>query len=338
MIDVTKVTRTVAAQVLGCRVMDPDLQLAGVILNRVGTARQERVIKEAIALETGLPVLGAIPRLPEHRLPNRYLGLVTAFEHPEKRAALEALGELAEEHVDLNGLLTLAKDTPALEPLESVTAEPAIAGVPRIGVLRDPAFSFYYPENLEALERHGAELVPVSPLDDSRLPAIDALYAGGGFPEVHAKRISDNAALRKSLAKAIDQGLPVWAECGGLMYLARSLQQSGTTFPMVGALPIEVEQQPRPQGHGYVRAQIDRANPFLREGTALRGHEFHYSRVRHGDAEVASVMAMERGTGIGAGRDGIQVAKVVASYTHLHALGTPEWAGGVVRAANGARP
>jgi cobyrinic acid a,c-diamide synthase len=333
-VSAAKVTRTVAALVLGCRALDPELPLAGVILNRVANGRQERVIRQAIADDVGVPVLGAIPRLDSEHLPSRHLGLVCAAEHPAREAALDGLAEAISQHVDVEAVRAVAAGAGSLPA--AVLPEPRRAcGRPvRIGVLRDAAFSFYYPENLEALEAAGAELVFVSPLDDPELPAIDALYAGGGFPEEHAARLAANASLRDALAKAVAAGLPVWAECGGLMYLSRGLVRDGATYPMVGALPIVVEHTGRPQGHGYVAARVDAENPFLPAGTRFTGHEFHYSRLSN-PPRVDTVLALERGVGVGQGRDGLRVGNVVATYTHLHALGVPEWAASLVQAARG---
>jgi cobyrinic acid a,c-diamide synthase len=333
-VDVTKTTRTVAAQVLGCQVLDRELRLAGVILNRVGTRRQEKVIREAITAATGLPVLGAVPRLHGEQLPSRHLGLVTSVEHPRAGEVLEYVAEMVAAHVDIEALLAVGRGAGDLEiPAAAAVAPPARRV--RIGVLQDRAFSFYYPENLTALEEAGAELRSISPLADEALPAIDGLYAGGGFPEVYAAGLSQNRALREALGRRVAAGLPVWAECGGLMYLAEELITADATYPMVGALPIVVEQMSRPQGHGYVRARTDRANPFLDEGTDLCGHEFHYSRLRDDGSRVATVLELARGVGVGHGRDGIQVGNVVAAYTHLHARGAPAWAPGLVRAAAG---
>ncbi len=334
-VDVTKSTRTVAALVLGCRAMDPDLHLGGVILNRVGTVRQERVIRAAIAGATDLPVLGAIPRLREQHLPSRHLGLVPTAEHPKVEEAIDVVARAVAEHVDLDEVSRLASSAPSLDSAAPLFSAPSRSDAPRarIGVLRDEAFSFYYPENLEALEAAGGEVVPLSPLADDGIPPIDALYAGGGFPEVHAEGLSANEPFRAALAERIADGLPVWAECGGLMYLSRELCQDGTPHPMVGVLPIRVEQTPRPQGHGYVHGRVDRDNPFLARGTELRGHEFHYSRLLDNGDKVETVLSLERGVGVGRGRDGLQVGNVVASYTHLHALGAPSWAPSLIEAA-----
>jgi cobyrinic acid a,c-diamide synthase len=331
-VNAAKATRTVSALVLGCKALDPELRLEGVVLNRVGTARQEALVRRAVADDTGVPVLGALPRLDGAILPARHLGLVCAAEHPEREAALDALADAIRRHVDVERVLEVARSAPDL-PLSPV-AEPPRAGGPRvrIGVLRDAAFSFYYPENLEALEAAGAELVFVSPLADRDLPAIDALYAGGGFPEEHAEALAANASLRAELAAALAGGLPAWAECGGLMYLARTLVRDGREYPMVGALPIVVEHTGRPQGHGYVAATVDGWNPFFPVGTRLLGHEFHHSRVVSCTG-ADTALDLERGAGLGGGRDGLVVGGVVATYMHLHALGAPGWAAAVVRAA-----
>jgi cobyrinic acid a,c-diamide synthase len=335
-LDVSKATRTVAALVLGCQALDPALPLAGVVLNRVGTARQERVIREALALATRIPVLGAIPRLDIDHLPSRHLGLVMPNERQDREQAIEQMGDAVERHVDVAKLLELGRAAPGLS-----SDEPALTPITgrnvRIGVLRDDAFSFYYPENLAALEAQGAELLPISPLHDRELPAIDALYAGGGYPEEHASELAANSPMRTALAGRIAGGLPVWAECGGLMYLAATLVRSGKRYPMVGALPIVVEQTGRPQAHGYVEASVDLDNPFLARGTRLRGHEFHYSRLGGGGAAMPTALALRSGTGIGNGRDGICQGRVFASYLHLFAPGVPEWAPAFVRVAREAR-
>jgi cobyrinic acid a,c-diamide synthase len=323
-VDVAKSTRTVAAMVVGCRVLDGALNLAGVVLNRVGSARHEQVIRDAIAAAGGPPVLGAIPRLQDGPFPGRHLGLLTAAEHPAREQALDAAAELVGSHVDVEALLACARSAPAVELPSREPMPPTLLS--RIAVLRDEALSFYYPENLEALEEAGAELSYVSPLAAEGLPPVDAVYVGGGFPEVHAERLSRNARLQNHLRKAASAGIPIYAECGGLMYLAKELRVDGVGHPMAGVLDLTVEHTSRPQGHGYVSALVDRMNPFFERGAQLHGHEFHYSRVLGGSAISASVVRLERGTGLGDGRDGIVAGNVWASYFHIHALGTRSWA------------
>jgi cobyrinic acid a,c-diamide synthase len=334
-VDVSKSTRTIAAMVLGCLALDPALPLAGVILNRVGTRRQEQLIRDVLANATPVPVLGAIPRLSADLIPARHLGLVLPAERPDAERVLDAMADAVEHGVDLEAILHFAQAAPAL-PCANVRPRPAPTGDGvRIGILKDEAFCFYYSENLAALEAGGATLIPISPLHDQRVPDLDALYAGGGYPEEHALALSANIGFRASLADTIASGLPVWAECGGLMYLARTLSVKGLRLPMVGVLPVDVEQTVRCQGHGYVEATVDVANPFFSVGTRLRGHEFHYSKVAS-DAP-GTVLSLGRGVGVGGARDGLVRDRIFASYLHVFAPGTPEWAPSLLRLAREAQ-
>jgi len=331
----TKVTRTVAAHVLGCQKMDPEADIAGVVLNRVATARQERVIREAVEAVCGVPVLGAIPRLKDAKLlPGRHLGLVTPAEHPEAEQTRRNLLDLVRGNVDVDRCLEISQRAPSLPQTPAPQSDLPDGSGLRIGYLSDSAFTFYYPENLEALEEAGASLVPVSALSASRLPErLDALYIGGGFPETHGPKLAANTGFLGSLHKAACGGLPVYAECGGLMLLARAIRWRGDIHPMSAVLPFDVEVEARPQGHGYADLTVDRPNGFFREETRLRGHEFHYSRIVPEEEPPPTACAVDRGTGCYQGREGVLIRNVFASYTHLHALATPEWAEGLVAAA-----
>lgn len=331
----TKRTRTAAACVLGCQKLDPAVRLAGVILNPVGGQRHERMLREAIEADCGLPVLGAIPRAPAADLvPGRHLGLIP----PEEYAALPELRRTVIEAVtarlDLDRLLEIARAAPPLSAPEEPAAElPDGAGL-RIGYLRDSAFTFYYPENLEALEQAGAAVVPVSSLEAAEMPAgLHALYIGGGFPETHAARLSANASFLTSLRERALAGLPVYAECGGLMLLARAIHWQGRRYAMAGVLPFEVEVCGSPQGHGYAVLAVERENPFYPAGLTLKGHEFHYSRILPPEAPPVCACRVLRGTGAWAGQDGILLGQVWAAYTHVHARATPQWAAGMLRTA-----
>ena len=334
LLDATKVTRTAAAVALGMQQLDPLCAVRGVILNRVRGDRHERVIRDAVTRVTGLPVLGVIRRQRDlgGLLPDRHLGLVTPEEHAQQAALRARLVRLAEESLDLDGLLQLADDAPP-----GPEATPAPAPPPatvRIAYLADRAFTFYYPENLDALRSAGAELVPVDALRDERLPDCDALYIGGGFPETQAETLSGNRSMRHSVREALSAGLPCYAECGGLMYLCRGFTWEGRTWPMAGVFPVDLSVETRPQGHGYMAVTVEGDNPVFPRGTALRGHEFHYSRSLDKTTNLTTAYAVQRGVGTGHQRDGWVAGNVLASYLHLHALGTPEWAPGLVAAAS----
>ncbi len=335
-VDGTMVTRTAAAAVLGCQHLDPKVAIQGVVLNRVAGPRHQEMLKTTIERYCRVPVVGAIPKLKEDDFPERHMGLVTALEHPEAREAIFARIQVVERYLDLEKVLTIADQAPPLtwEPVYPRKRASKAYRQPTIGIIRDSAFQFYYPENLEALERRGANLVTINALQDNFLPELDGLYIGGGFPETHAEQLAANDQLRKSLRSAIEAGLPVYAECGGLMYLGRNLEIEGKTYPMVQALPMDFRLEQKPQGHGYTELEVVNTNPFYPVGTTLRGHEFHYSRVTRFELNPESLaFAMRRGSGILDRKDGVCYKNTLATYSHVHAIGTPEWAEGLIRRA-----
>jgi cobyrinic acid a,c-diamide synthase len=334
-VNATKITRTAAALVLGCQKLDPALWIAGVIVNQVAGARHARIVREAIESTCGIPVLGIVPRAqPGAFPPTRHLGLVTPDEYTDREVLACHLLDLVAPHLDMDRLLQIARDAP---PLPTPALEPVAGSEGRgltIGYLHDSAFCFYYPENFDALRASGARLVSVSALSDAELPAeLDALYIGGGFPETHARALSANSGFLASVRARAFSGLPVYAECGGLMFLSRAMIWQGTRYPMAAVLPFDVEVEAAPQGHGYIELEVDRPNPFFAAGTRLRGHEFHYSRIVPEGDPPATACAVLRGAGCFAGRDAVVSHNVWASYAHLHALATPEWARGFLRAA-----
>ncbi|MGW8209054.1 MAG: cobyrinate a,c-diamide synthase [Syntrophobacteria bacterium] len=335
-VDGTMVTRTAAAAVLGCQHLDPEVAIQGVVLNRVAGPRHQEMLKTTIERYCRVPVVGAIPKLKEDDFPERHMGLVTALEHPEAREAIFARIQVVERYLDLEKVLTIADQAPPLtwEPVYPRKRASKAYRQPTIGIIRDSAFQFYYPENLEALERRGASLLTINALQDTFLPELDGLYIGGGFPETHAEQLAANDQLRKSLRSAIEAGLPVYAECGGLMYLGRNLEIEGKTYPMVQALPMDFRLEQKPQGHGYTELEVVNTNPFYPVGTTLRGHEFHYSRVTRFELNPESLaFAMRRGSGILDRKDGVCYKNTLATYSHVHAIGTPEWAEGLIRRA-----
>lgn len=341
-VNVTKVTRTAAAVVLGCQKLEPDTPVAAVVLNRVAGKRHERVARQAVEQATGLPVVGALPRRHEDAISSRHLGLLTPEEHATADQAVGFVEKLVADSVDLDAVLAIARGAPPrpgprTAPGPRSRVEPTGRGL-TFGVLQDAAFTFYYPENLEALESAGARVVAISPLRDTCLPQVDALYVGGGFPETHAEQLASNTALTGAIRDRVAGGLPVYAECGGLMYMSRGLSVGDRRFGMVGALPLEMVMQARPAGHGYVRARVVGATPFYSSGELIPGHEFHYSRIVAGLDEVRRVFRMERGSGVdGQGGEGLCVGRVLGTYVHVHALSTKSWALGMIRAAREAR-
>jgi cobyrinic acid a,c-diamide synthase len=264
------------------------------------------------------------------------MGLVPPQEHATAVRAVTTARDLAQRYLDLEGLWQVAAQAPPLPDAPEISPSyAAICDPVTIGVIRDSAFQFYYPENLEALQEQGAALVTVSALEDPILPSnLDALYIGGGFPETHAKTLAENLSFRNSVKAAAQAGLPIYAECGGLMYLGETIQIQGNKFPMVGLFPYDFIMGKKPQGHGYTILEVVRDNPYFPRGTVLKGHEFHYSQIVPDPApDDPLVFTVNRGSGIGGQREGLLYQNVLATYTHLHALGCPQWAAALVRRA-----
>jgi cobyrinic acid a,c-diamide synthase len=342
-LDATKMTRTAAAIVQGCVGFEPDLNLAGVILNRTAGERHRRILREAIEHYTGVPVLGELPKLRDNPIPERHMGLISSREHAGQEAILEAIAEVVSENCDLERLLEIASNTMAFEDSgRDIWPKPFISdsGIrPRIGYVLDAALWFYYQENLETLRRAGADLVEVSLLSEGEWPELDGLYLGGGFPETQAQALTVNASVRARVLALSRAGMPIYAECGGFMYLCEELHAEGVVYPMAGVFPLATTMCARPQGLGYAEATVFGENIFHPLGATLKGHEFHYSRclaesrfTGHG-RKPAFALKMTRGAGMLNGLDGVVSDNTFAAYTHIHALGAPHWAVNFVRAA-----
>jgi len=335
-IDATKTTRTMAAVVLGCLRFDPEVKIKGVILNRVAGPRHEQILRKSIEHYCGIPVLGAIPKLGGQHFPERHMGLIPTAEHEWATDSIETIAQIISQHIDLDALEAVAGDAGALPVVDLPQASTPVSlrPAPRIGIIKDSAFQFYYPENIAALEAAGAKTVFISPLTSDTIEPVDALYIGGGFPETHAVQLAENVTFKKQLKALAKDGLPIYAECGGLMYLGEELVLDETSYPMAGVLPVVFGFSKKPQGHGYTIVVVREKNPYFEVGTQLRGHEFHYSRVLEWrGAEQDLVFQMERGTGFVDKKDGVCYKNVLATYTHLHALGSPLWAEAMVRNA-----
>ena len=327
-LDTRGITRGIAPLLHGYRDFDPGVHIAGVILNHVGGARHEGKLTHAVRTYTDIPVLGAIGRDPELAFSTAHLGLVPPPEVAEADNRMERVARCIEANVDLERVREIAARA---ETIGAVPASPPAASRScdvRIGVARDAAFCFYYPGDLEALEAAGARLVPFDTLRDPAPPAADGIFIGGGFPERAMHALEANASMRTALRDRVAGGTPVYAECGGLMYMARRIGWSGQVCEMVGAIPADIVMHPRPRGRGYVVLEPTGNAPWtpLANGP-LHAHEFHHSSLEYvGDSPLRFAYRVRRGRGIDGERDGIVLGSLLASYSHLRNVEGCRWA------------
>jgi cobyrinic acid a,c-diamide synthase len=320
-------TRGIAPLILGYQAFDRAIRIGGVILNRCGGPRHEAKLRAVIEHYTDVPVLGAVAEDVRLAVMERHLGLLPCAEVDDAQERVHEIGRIVGAQVDLERVRALAASAGSGLPLPRAAPDRARRPDLRIGIARDRAFGFYYPDDLAALEAAGAELVPFDTLRDERLPTIDGLFIGGGFPEACMAELEANAALRGALREAIEAGLPTYAECGGLMYLARSITWQGRTARMVGAIPGDAVMHARPVGRGYVHLRETAAMPWDGAcGAALRGHEFHHSSLANLAPGVAFAYEVERGHGVDGQHDGVLVHNLLASYTHLRSAAGSNWA------------
>lgn len=302
-LNVHGMSRSAAALELGFTKFDPGVKIAGTILNRVGSERHLSMLQNSLKL----PIFGAIPRKKEIELKSRHLGLEMGFE---RQHDLDSLASLVEDHADLDRILELTCE-PCPLPETNAMPESSV----RIAVASDEAFCFYYQENFSELRRMGAELVFFSPIRDE-LPDVDGLYIGGGYPELHAEALETGIA-REQIKRASEDGMPIYGECGGLMYLCEGIVSEEFKHRMVGALPATTIMTRKLQALGYVEADVVGSNPVVRIGKAIRGHEFHYSRVEC-EEDVRFAYKLRRGKGIRDGYDGIVEHNTLGGYLHTH--------------------
>jgi cobyrinic acid a,c-diamide synthase len=331
-VDVGGMSRSAAALVHGYAHFDPAVQIVGVVVNRAGGVRHYHLVKTTIEEQAGVPVWGYLPWDEALMLPERHLGLVPVEEDAAFRRVCTALGEAAGATIDLQAALTSAQDAPPLAlPTEAATKPQSTKA--RLGVARDAAFNFYYEANLLWLKHCGAELVGFSPLADADLPAdVDALYFGGGFPEVFAKRLAANQAFLAALRRAHQVGLPIYAECGGLMYLVEAIQDAaGTRYAMAGLLPGLCRLTDRLQNFGYKEVVSVRDSLLGPAGLHTRGHEFHYS-VWEGRPTATSLYRTRSSHG-DEHDEGYSAGSLTASYVHLHFDACPQAARSLVEKA-----
>lgn len=332
-IDTRGMTRGVAAILRGLVEFEPAVRFAGVILNQVGGERHAGKLRAAIENYTDLSVLGVLPRHDSLVIPAAHLGLVPANENGQSARVVAAMAGLARDHLDLHRIVAAgghAREPSA--PAHGVDDPPRSHSL-RLGVARDEAFGFYYPGDLASLENAGAQLVNIDTLRDPNLPDVDGLFLGGGFPERHMHALEANRSLRRDIRVAIEDGLAVYAECGGLMYLSRQLAWGDERAEMVGALSLDIVMHDRPQGRGYVHLRETPHAPWPHvnnehaeiEGSEVRAHEFHYSQVCNVAMDLRFAYEVTRGHGVDGHHDGIVYKNTLASYSHLRATRQNQW-------------
>lgn len=330
-LDARGMTRGIAPLILGYQAFDDEVNIAGIILNQLGGQRHEQKLRSVIEHYTNVQVIGAIYRNKDLEIPERHLGLIPAHESQQARNKINRLADIVKDQVDLDKVLDIASTAPPLPPskntytLSSATPSSDL----RIGIIHDAAFGFYYPGDLAALKQAGAELITIDSINDAQLPDIDGLFIGGGFPETHMQKLEANTNMRKSIADAINQGLPCYAECGGLMYLAKSIEWNGKKHQMVGVIPGHIIMHDKPQGRGYIKLK-ETQQTLWRINTdsdaVISAHEFHYSSLQGLPDKLPFAFEVLRGTGISGTNDGLVYKNLLACYAHLRDTEQCRWA------------
>lgn len=332
-LDTVGMTRGIAPLLLGYQAFDPEVRIAGVIFNKVGGPRHEEKLRAVLARYTAIPCLGAVHRDPRLDIQERHLGLIPGNEAEAAEARIQAIAQVVAERIDLDALLAVAATATHLPATDTAPFSLKGQGL-RIGYSLDRAFGFYYQEDLDTLRDAGVELLPLDTQNDIRLPRIDALILGGGFPEMFIDQLSANRSLRQDIRTAIEAGLPTYAECGGLMYLARSITWDENKGEMVGVVPGDVVMGTRPVGRGYAILRETEPGPFVSApGQDIPAHEFHYSRFAQPLESTDFAYQVVRGQGLDGQRDGYRHRSLLAAYCHRRGSGKHGWIAPLLRQA-----
>jgi cobyrinic acid a,c-diamide synthase len=333
-VDAQGMGRGIAPLLHGYQAFDPELQIAGVLLNKIGGERHGANLRRVIEYYTDLPVLGMIPRHPDLEISERHLGLIPSNELDTRLVKTELIRRHIADHVDIDALLACV-DNPSTNsfsfpfPDDQTDVDPAAQPIQlRLGLAQDQAFGFYYPDDLAALERLGVQLVPFSPIADAELPVVDALFLGGGFPEFYMDELSRNVSMRAAIADFILDGGATYAECGGLMYLCQQLHWHDQSRAMCGVLAADVAMYDRPRGRGYVRLRETSCFPWptlSQEPVEIPAHEFHHSAIIEPAAQWQYAYDVLRGYGVDGQHDGIVMQRLLASYAHLRNVAGQQW-------------
>ncbi len=316
--------RSAAAMTLGFKALDSQINIQAVILNNVKSQKHYLKTKEAVEKLSNTPVIGGIIRDKSITMEQRHLGLIPAVEEDRIKGLIEKWGNLIKENIDLDALIDIMKNSPDMDKQnEAIWKKDKTRQKTKIAVAFDEAFNFYYHENIEALEANNAEILYFSPIHDEEVPDADALYIGGGYPEIFKKELSANKSMLNSIKAFSDNNQPIYAECGGLMYLTNSIDN----LPMVGVYPYESMLTSKVQGLSYTIAEVIKDNPIQNKGSVYHGHEFHYSKVEYTGNNVDDfAFKMKRGVGINGTHDGLIKNNTVASYVHTHTACLPDFA------------
>jgi cobyrinic acid a,c-diamide synthase len=331
-------TRGIAPLILGYQAFDKNISIKGVILNRLGGSRHEGKLRNVIEHYTDVEVVGAIHNDERFDIEERHLGLVPGHEDPFCTQKIRLLADVINEQVNLDTVLNIANQTSVLPAPKPATEKQTVVNTKteiKLGLIRCSAFGFYYPDDLQALQQAGAELIEIDPCKDTEFPEIDALFIGGGFPETHMEQLEANEAMRLAIRNAIENGMPTYAECGGLMYLSKSIEwtRDGKTEvrAMVGSIDADIVMEKTPQGRGYVQLKETENSPWPGAATNIKNdhticaHEFHYSRFKSVGKNVKFAFQVKRGTGIDGKSDGYIYKNLLANYTHQRNTKNNPW-------------
>lgn len=333
-IDARGVTRGIAPLILGYQAFDNDINIAGVILNQLGGSRHEAKLRQVVEYYTDVPVLGAVHHNKDMIIDERHLGLMPSNEAQQATQQIDLLGKKIREQVDMDVVLATARSAPRISfpDGQQDQSNPVPADL-TIGIARDAAFGFYYPDDIEAFRENGAKLLEIDLINDAVLPEIDGLFIGGGFPETQMELLEKNQAMRTAVKQAIENGLACYAECGGLMYLAKSITWNNKTHAMSGVIQGDVNLHEKPQGRGYIRIKPTEHSLWQTSRTAdsdVCGHEFHYSSLNNLPSDTIYGYEVKRGTGIDGKHDAIVYKNMMACYAHLRNTQQSPWVKGFV--------
>ncbi len=315
-IDTTGMTRGIAPLLLGYQAFDKDINIAGIILNKVGGVRHEEKLRAAIKQYSDIKILGSIRKNMTLDISERHLGLTTPSESNKIAQKIASFGEIITQNIELGELLKIAKTAPFIKLKQQQAIKQNDTRL-RIGIIQDKAFGFYYPDDLEAFEQAGAELVFIDSLQTASLPKIDGLFIGGGFPEMQMQALSANKNLRADIKDAIMAGMPTYAECGGLMYLCSSILSQGKELPMVGVIKAKAIMNRLPQGRGYTKYKTLTSHPWRNFKGEISAHEFHYASLEGLSQKTKYAQKILRGYGINGENDGIVIKNLLAGFCHL---------------------